>query len=103
MIVASWFLWKEEALTGRNLPKNLRIASMDVLWYQLWWNSYDFCFLVSIKGALSGLRQFWVSENPLKMMKNAFYFTLKPHFVLKIFKFLSWLFGHVEKTAWLER
>ena len=31
MIVASWFLWKEEALTGRNLPKNLRIASMDVL------------------------------------------------------------------------
>ena len=22
---------------------------------------------------------------------------------LKIFKFLFWLFGHVEKTAWLER
>ena len=31
------------------------------------------------------------------MMKNAFYFTLKALFVLKIFKFLSWLFGHVEK------
>ena len=33
------------------------------------------------------------------MMKNAFYFTLKALFVLKIFKFLSWLFDHVEKTA----
>ena len=36
------------------------------------------------------------NENPLKMMKNA-YFTLKALFVLKIFKFLSWLFGHVGK------
>ena len=31
------------------------------------------------------------------MMKNAFYFILKALFVLKIFKFLSWLFGHVGK------
>ena len=38
-------------------------------------------------------------ESPLKMMKNAFYFILKTLFVLKIFKFLSWLFGHVGKTA----
>ena len=30
-------------------------------------------------------------------MKNAFYFTLKALFLLKIFKFLSWLFGHFEK------
>ena len=30
-------------------------------------------------------------------MKNAFYFILKALFVLKILKFLSWLFGHVEK------
>ena len=36
------------------------------------------------------------NENPLKMMKNA-YFTLKALFVLKIFKFLSLLFGHVGK------
>ena len=42
------------------------------------------------------------TESPLKMMKNAFYFILKALFVLKIFKFLSWLFGNVEKTAWLE-
>ena len=43
----------------------------------------------SIKGAISGLRQFLATESPLKMMKNGFYFTLKALFVLKIFKFLS--------------
>ena len=35
-------------------------------------------------------------------MKNDFYFILKAVFVLKIFKFLSWLFRYVEKVAWLE-
>ena len=49
------------------------------------------------KGALSGLRQFLATESLLKMMKNAFYFTSKALFVLKIFKCLSWLFGHVSK------
>ena len=44
-------------------------------------------------------RVIYFIETPLKMLKNAFYFTLKALFVLKIFKFLSWLFGHVEKTA----
>ena len=43
------------------------------------------------------MRQFLINKSPLKMMKNAFYFALKALFVLKIFKFLSWLFGHVEK------
>ena len=33
--------------------------------------------------------KFLAAESPLKMMKNAFYFTSKPLFVLKIFKFLS--------------
>ena len=40
--------------------------------------------------------------NPLKMIKNAFNFILEAPFVLKILKFLYWLFGHVEKTASLE-
>ena len=31
------------------------------------------------------------------MIKNASYFTLKAPFILKIFKLLSWNFGHVEK------
>ena len=42
-------------------------------------------------------------ESSLKVMKNAFYFILKALFVLKIFKFLSPLFGYVGTTAWLER
>ena len=37
------------------------------------------------KGAVSGLKQFLVTENPLKLMKNAFGLTLKVLFVLKIF------------------
>ena len=40
---------------------------------------------------------FWQLKSPFKMMKNAFHFHLKALFVLKIFKFLSWLFGHVKK------
>ena len=50
-----------------------------------------------IKDALSGLKQFLATESPLKMMKNAFYVTSKALFVLKIFKCLSWLFGHGAK------
>ena len=37
------------------------------------------------------------NSKSFKIMKNVFYFTLKGPFVLKIFKFLSWLFDHVEK------
>ena len=43
------------------------------------------------------------NESLSKMMENLFYFVLKALFVLKIFNFLSWIFGHLEKTAWLER
>ena len=38
-------------------------------------------------------------ENGLKMIRYTYYFVLINLFFLKIFKFLSWLFGHVEKTA----
>ena len=44
-----------------------------------------------IKGTLSGLRQFLAIETPLKTMKNAFYFTSKALFVLKIFKVACWV------------
>ena len=47
-------------------------------------------------GALSGLSQLLETGSTLKMMKDAFNFT-KALFVLKIFQFLSWLFGYVEK------
>ena len=47
------------------------------------------------KGELSGLTQFLATESPLKLMRNAFYFTSKSLFILKIFKFWS------RETAWL--
>ena len=56
---------------------------------------YATFFRDSVKGAPSGLRHFWAIESPLKIMKNAFYFSTKALYVLKIFKFLSSLFGHV--------
>ena len=49
------------------------------------------------KCALSGLIQFLAIESPLKIIKNAFYFTLKALFVFEIFQFLFWVFGHVGK------
>ena len=48
--------------------------------------------VLDIKGTLS------IWEWPLKMMRNVFHFTLKAIFVLKIFKFLSWLFGQVKNS-----
>ena len=44
---------------------------------------------LKVNSALSDLRQFLAIESPLKMIKNAFYFTSKALFGLKIFKFLS--------------
>ena len=43
------------------------------MWIQRW--------SLLLKGALSSLGQFLAIESPLKMMKNAFYFTLKTLFV----------------------
>ena len=46
-------------------------------------------FKISLfKEALSGLKQFLATESLFRIMKNAFYFTLKTYFVLKILKFL---------------
>ena len=55
-----------------------------------------------IKVALSPFKKICVicfNESPLKMMKKASYFILKALFVLKIFKFLSLVFGHIEKAT----
>ena len=71
-------------------------ASLKVLYYKS----------VTTKVGLSPSKKFGIIcliESLLKEMKNAFYFILKALFVLKIFKFLSRLLGHVGKTALLER
>ena len=54
-----------------------------------WKFSLKWTIDILFKGPLLGLRRFLATESPLKVMKNAFYFMLKVHFVLKIFKFLS--------------
>ena len=56
---------------------------------KIWMEHVTDLNLKHIKGALSSRSQFLASESPLKMIKNAFYFTLRALFVLKIFKFLS--------------
>ena len=66
-------------------PIILSLFKIDTLNFTMYFNDFDMLF----KGGLSGLRQFLAAESPLKMMKNAFYFTSKALFVLKIFKFLS--------------
>ena len=58
--------------------------------------------LAFVKVGLSPSKKFWViclTESPLKVMKNTFYSILKALLVLKTFKFLSRLFGHVGKTT----
>ena len=45
--------------------------------------------LVFLKGLLSDLKQFLVTESHLKMMKSPFYLMLNALFVLTLFKILS--------------
>ena len=54
-------------------------------------------WVVNVKAHSQVWDKFWQLKPPLKMMENAFYFTLKALFALKIFTFLFSLFSHVEK------
>ena len=76
-----FFLW-----TLRNFQEHLfwRRSANGCFWNAL--KAYFICFNVS----------------SLKIIKNGFYLILKALFVIKIFKFLSWSFGLVEETAWIE-
>ena len=58
-----------------------------------------------VKVGLSPSKTFFIcfNDSPVKMMKNDFDLLLKVLFVLKIFNILSSLFGHLEKTAGLDR
>ena len=63
---------------------------------------YSLCYSANILKSDSHLPKIFFicfNESPLKLMKNAFNLMLKALFVLKITEFLSWLFGHVEKTV----
>ena len=66
--------------------------------------SFNGCSLIQLKpDSHLPKKIIYFNGSPLKMMKNAFYFILKALFGLKIYKFFSWLFGHVEKMASPER
>ena len=58
--------------------------------------AYDILLLSKLKSDCHLPKKLFYGS-PSKMMKNAFYFILKAPFVLKIFKFLYCLFGHVKK------
>ena len=79
-------------ITDLSLPIKMGCINERNLWI-VYKDNISPCF----KGALSGLRQFLAIESPLKMKKNAFCFISKGLFILKIFIFLLWLFGHVAK------
>ena len=77
--------------------KNVYVNSFFTRTPELWNSLPSECFSLTydlnglkprLKGALSCLRRFVVTESPLKIVENAFYFTSKSLFVLKIFKFL---------------
>ena len=59
-------------------------------------SDFDHSNIFKVKGALPGLRQFLAAESLLKMIQSAFYF-MSAVLVLKIFKFLFWIFGHAAK------
>ena len=75
----------------------MHILSMKVF-LTLYSMSMDQCFDIapSLK-TLRSEKNFLATENPLEMIKTLFISSLNSLFVLKMFNFLSWLFGHVEK------
>ena len=75
--MSSWAIYKKQGLEKRFTINILKIVRDHV------------------KDQFSGLRQFLATESALKMMKKDLCFTSKAIFVLKIFRFLSWLFGHI--------
>ena len=103
-------IWElSESRNDVNLPKRryyIRLLGLVLDLIDLQFNiMFPLVVTASLKVGLSSSKTkclIFFIERPLKMMKNAFCIILITFFVLKIFKFLSWLFGHVVKAAWLE-
>ena len=59
--------------------------------------------ILSLKSKSYLLKFYLLQWKPSKNDEKFFFFVIfKAIFVLKIFNFLIWLVGHVEKTTWLE-
>ena len=82
---------------------NLRLfaGSTETLKQTREWNKYNRWFLLltiyKLKVVLSPSKKLFYF---LQWKPFNFYFFLKALFIPKVFKSLSWLFGHVEKMAW---
>ena len=88
-------------LKMETVPCSVRDTVFSIWYTFIWYIMY--LALVKVRLSASKQNSFYLPQwNPFKNDENCFYYILKALFVLKIFKFLSWLFGHVEKTAWLE-
>ena len=61
-----------------------------------------FVFKVGLSSSKK-IRVICLIESPLKIMKNAFYFILRALSVLKIFKFLSYLFWSFRKNGLIRK
>ena len=62
--------------------------------------TFEVCRLFPLKSDSHSQKKklfYLLQWKPFKMMKNVFHFILKALFFLKVFKFFSWIFGHVEK------
>ena len=79
------------------LEKTLYFKSRyaSVLYYQV--------FLKEVLSPCSKKYIYLLQWKPIKHDEKCFLFNIKALFVLVIFKLFSWLFGHIEKTGWLER
>ena len=86
------FFWKSISLNEIFIFWKLKISFTEIF-HESWKSDSQltkkFCYLLHWK--------------PIKNDKKCFLFYLKTLFVLKIFKLLSWHFGHVGKTSLLER
>ena len=86
--------------------RTVLLGDFPEFWLVQWGSQIADCFCSQCLVKTSQRYHFWkfllhmkvlATESPLKSMKIAFYFTSKALFVLKIFKCLSWLYGHLAK------
>ena len=92
----SWILWQKQPLRY----VTFKICSLSK---QLKLRNRCKISLLILKVHSRVWDNFWQLKNPLKMMKNVYYFIWKTLFVLEIFTFLSWLFSYEEKNGFISR
>ena len=90
-----YLFWKNH--WNHTITKHLHLFCLSCTCFQFW-RFINGCIILSI---LTFKKNDFIcfNESSLQMMKNVSYLICKALSILKIFKFLSWLFGH-EKPLW---